>query len=440
MFGSDIADVLVDAMNKRGATSCVASVTCSKTASVGTRLCKFEKLEKSEDISIEAKAFVGNRMSVVSGKRIDKNGLLSLAEKAVELAKLAPENKFLRLPMCDEAFSSDTCIEAVLTLENDVEKMIDFAKESEESALSVKNVVSSEGASISHRVHSIYIKNSNGNCGYNRDEQYSGSVTAVARSADGDTEVDYDFSISKTFDALKAANCLGQEAGRRAASKLGGKKIKSFVGHVIFDNRVSNQLLYYLLTAINGGLVYKKHTFLHDRLNTQIFRENVNIIDDPLMQGGLRNSQFDSELVACGKMNLVEKGILQNFLLNIESAGKLFMKTNGRAQSSGSIGSYNTYVANGECCVADMIKSVESGIVITNVMGNGIDIASGNYSQGVSGFKIENGSIVHPIKEMTVAGNMLSMFSKVVFANDLEYRTGVDAPTAFIEDMTIAGI
>lgn len=434
----DMADYLINEMLRNGASECEVAIGEQDAMSIGSRLGKFEKFNKASHCCISVRAFYGEQVAVAKSEDVSLNGLKSLAEKVVSMAKNAPKNPFARLPFDDEVYVEEDYANHKYG-EVDSAKLFQLAVESEEIALSMPKIFTSEGAEVSCVIASTYMKNSNGAHGYETQIQYSSSLAVVAKSDNGDMEYDYDFSIGSSLDRLKSSSDLGKNAAQRAIAKLGSKKIKSQSCDILFDKRVSNQLLQYFISAINGNSIYKKSSFLYDKLNKEVFSSNVNIVSDPFIKNGVRSSKFDADLVKCRKLNLIKNGILQYYMLGIEAANKLNMKTNGFSAGNGGITSYNTYVENGGASPDDMIKSIKSGVLITSLMGMGIDEASGNYSQGISGFKIENGEIVYPVKEITLAGNMLDIFARVEFANDLEYLTGCDAPSAFVSDMAIAG-
>lgn len=431
----DIECFLLDKVKAQGATSAEVSVINSKSVQIGTRLGNFEKFNSSNHCSVSVRAFIGNKVASASSEDISKDGLCSLAERVVTMAKVAPENEFLRLPSENEVYKQSE-LNVFEDETFDHQAMLELAKETESTALQQENIFTSEGSEVSASSSLISICNSNGNCGTDKNVKFCNVVSVIAKNQSGEMESDYDFSIAPSLNSLKSADLLGITAANRASSKLGGKKIKSCMCDVIFDKRVSKQLLDYLISAINGHVVYKKASFLFDKFGQQIFDSSVNIIDDPLIEDGIRSARFDSELVKTEKKYLVKDGKLASFLLDIESANRLSMTSNGCSGGR----SYNTYAENGNTSFDKLVKSIKDGVLITSVMGMGIDLASGNYSQGISGFKIENGEISYPVKEITLAGNMLEMFSKSVFANDLEMNTGCDSPSIFIPQMAIGGM
>lgn len=434
----DIADYVIGLMKQNGATASDVSVSEQRTVSVGTRLGKFEKFKKADCYSVTARAFCGQKMAVSSTEDISVSGLRALAERTVSMAKVMPENEFIRLANADEVYVEDSYFSEQSSAP-DIDLMFDMAKQSEDEALAVPGICNSEGADVSYCYTSNYIKNSNGDHGYEENTQYSNSLSVVAKSDDGAMETDYDFSVVSDYDKLKSPAELGRTASKRAIEKLGSRKIKSCVADVIFDKRVAANILGYLTSAIDGNAVYKKSTFLWDKLGKRILKKNVNIIDDPRLPQGICKSKFDAELVRCKRYELVRDGVLNELMLNIETAAKLKMPTNGHSYGGSSIGGYNTYVENGEASVDSMIRSMKTGIIITDVMGMGIDLTSGNYSQGIRGFFVDHGEIAYPVKEVTVAGNMLDIFACGVFANDLEFLTSCNSPSMFVEGLTIAG-
>lgn len=430
----DITDHVIWVSTRAGASDVEVSVCENESVSLGTRLGRFEKYDESSSCAVVARAFVGDQVASASTEDTSVAGLTALGERVVEMAKAAPSNGFLRLPDESEAYIENDYSDDIVASPSK-ESMLECAKEAESTALSCDGIYTSEGADVSYSYSKVFMRNSKGAHGYDRKIRYCSSIAVVAKSNNGEMESDYDFSLKTSFDTLKKPHDIGKTAAERAIMKLGGRKIKSYVTDVIFDRRVSGQLLGYLLSAVNGHAVYKKATFLHDKLGEQIFRRNINIVDDPLRPGGIKSSKFDAELVRCAKRNIVRDGVLQEILLDIESANRLGMRTTGHAGTS----AYNAYIENGDVSLNDMIKSMKSGILITSVMGIGIDMVSGNYSQGISGFMIENGELAYPVKEITVADNMLDIFERCIIADDLEHDTGCDAPSILVENVAIAG-
>ena len=256
-------------------------------------------------------------------------------------------------------------------------------------------------------------------------------------------ETDYDYSYKRFFEDLDSPEKIGKNAGELAAQKLSPRKISSCKAPIIFDPRVSKSILGTLCSAINGSAVVKESTFLLDKLEQQIFPENINIFDDPNINRGIASEPFDAEGIKAENLALIENGVLKSWILDIRTASKLGLKSNGRAARSVCSNPHpsasNVYMNKGEKSPQDLIKEIDKGLYLTDTFGMGINTVTGTYSQGASGFWIENGEIQYPVSEITVAGDLLEMFKNLEAANDLEMKYSKNAPTLRIDGMTIAG-
>jgi PmbA protein len=270
------------------------------------------------------------------------------------------------------------------------------------------------------------------------------SVTAVALAGEG-TGMERDYYMHRAVHAgdLEPAADIGRQAGERAVRALGARKIKSCQVPILFDRRVSGGLLGHLAGAINGQAIARGTSFLLDRLGEQVFAAGIEVIDDPRRVRGLASAPFDGEGLPAKPLTLVDDGVLQQWLLNLATARQLGLESNGRATrsigSSPGAGSTNLYMKPGPVSRADMIAGVERGLLVTSLIGQGVNLITGTYSRGCTGFWIENGGIAYPVSEITIAGNLKDMFRQAQPADDLEFRAGVNAPTIRIDGMTIAG-
>jgi PmbA protein len=256
-------------------------------------------------------------------------------------------------------------------------------------------------------------------------------------------ERDYDYTGAVWAEDLQTAAAIGRSAGERAVRRLNPKKAKTQQVPVVFDHRAARSLVGHLSSAINGSSIARGTSFLKDKMGADIFAPSVTIIDDPHRMRGLRSAAFDDEGLPTQRRNIIDQGKLTTWLLDLRSARQLGLKSTGHAgrgvSSPPSPGASNLYLQAGELSVADLIKDIKAGFLVTELIGMGVSTVTGDYSRGASGFWIEDGEIAHAVSEVTVAGHLKDMFLSMTPANDLKFLYGVDAPTVRIEGMTLAG-
>jgi PmbA protein len=236
---------------------------------------------------------------------------------------------------------------------------------------------------------------------------------------------------------------VGREAGRRAARRVNPRKVKSQAVPVVFDKRVASSLIGHLLGAINGASIARGTSFLKDRLHERIFSEAITIVEDPFIRRGHGSRLFDGEGLSGARRNLIDKGVLTGWLLDLRSSRQLGLKPTGQASrglnSPPSPSSSNVYLEAGTCSPDELLRSVGTGLYVTEMIGSSVNMVTGDYSRGASGFWIENGELTYPVSEITIAGNLKDMFLRITPSNDLEFRSSVSAPTCAVEGLTIAG-
>jgi PmbA protein len=318
------------------------------------------------------------------------------------------------------------------------EELISAALECEETALQISGITNSEGAEASYaRSKFTLMKNSDFLASYTKTISQI-SVVPLAEKSER-LERSYDFSEAVYWSDLKNPKQVAQKAAARTLKKLGAKKISSCKVPVVFDRMVSRQILGNLISAISGVAIAKGISFLKDKLFQKIFSDSLNVVDRYSVARGLRSRPFDSDGLKCSDTIVVEDGALCSFLLNTKYANQLKMKSTNNASGFEGISPNNICVENGKESFQDLLKSTRSGLYVTEVLGNGLNLVTGNYSQGAVGFWIENGEITYPVSEITIAGNFMDMLLHCTPASDLEIESGIDAPTLFINEMIIGG-
>jgi PmbA protein len=442
----EIAQYAVDEARKNGASEADAILVEAADTSFRTRLRNFENVERSESRDLGVRVFLkegsGYKTAVISTNNLQKSNVTETVKRAIDIAKMAPADEFMRLAEKGEYTSEIANLKTFDTNEASTEELKNWAFEAEDAALSVNGITNSEGADASFSTSDTVLVTSKGFSGSYKHSGFNVSVSVIA-GADMAMETDYEYCYSRFKQDMIPAREVGKKAAELTVKKLNPRKVKSCKAPIIFDRRVSKGLVSSFCSAINGSGIVKKSSFLSDKLEQRILPEFISIYDDPTLEKGLSTEPFDAEGIRGEKMVLVENGVLKNWILDIRSATKLGLKTNGRASrgisSNPSPYSTNVYMTAGKISAADMVKDIKEGLYLTDVFGMGVNNVTGDYSQGASGFWIENGEIAYPVSEITIAGNLLDMFKSLTPANDLEMRYSKNAPTLRIDGMTIAG-
>ncbi|MEM8839941.1 MAG: metallopeptidase TldD-related protein [Pseudomonadota bacterium] len=435
----DRAASLVEAARKAGADAADAVVVSGRSLGVDVRLGKVEETDRSENDGFSLRVFVGKRTAAVSAN--DASAVDQLAERAVAMAKAAPEDPYASLAESDRLQKDFPDLELFDETEIDAAALTERAKEAEEAALAVDGVTNSGGASAGWGSGGLVLVTSHGFCGSYRSSSFSTSVSVVA-GENTTMERDYDYDAKRFLSDLKSPDVIGKSAGERTVRRLNPSKLETGKLAVFFDPRVSNGLVGHLAGAVNGAAIARKTSFLKDDLGNPIFPETILITDDPHRKRGLSSRPFDGEGVAQEPLEIVAGGVLKTWFLDTATARELALETNGRASRGGanpSPGRTNLTLHAGDESPEALMKGVGRGLYVTELIGSGINLVTGDYSRGASGFLIENGELTEPVSEITIADNLRDMFARLVPANDLEYRYSVNAPTIMIDAMTVAG-
>jgi PmbA protein len=436
---ADQVAALVEAAKKAGADAADAVAVRSRARGVSVRLGKVEGTEASESDDVSLRVFVGRRVASVSATA--DSDPKALAGRAVAMARVSPEDPFQGL--ADPALLARAI--ADLDLHDDAEvptdRLRDDALAAEEAALAVKGVTNSGGSGASAGLGGLVLATSDGFLGDYVASRFSRSVSVVAGEGTG-MERDYDFSSRQHFADLEAPDTIGRRAGERTVRRLGSRKAKTGPVTVVYDPRVARGIAGHLAAAINGASVARKTSFLRDRMDKQVASAALTATDDPLRRRGSASRPFDGEGIAGERLVMVEEGVLRHWFLSTSAARELGLSTNGRGVRSGtsvSPASTNFAIEPGRQGPKDLIGSLASGFYVTEVFGQGVDMLTGEYSRGASGFWIENGELSYPVSEVTIASNLKDMFLRIVPADDIDRNFGTAAPTLMIEGMTLAG-
>lgn len=435
----DRAAQLVAAAKRAGADHADAVVIRARSVSVSVRLGKVEGTESSESDDFSLRVFVGRRIASVSanaGSDPDR-----LAERAVAMAKVAPEDPFEQLADPSLLVKQPRDLDLFDATQIDTARLTADALATEEAARAVAGVTNSGGAGASSSMGGLVLVTSSGFAGEYAATRFGRSVSAIAGEGTK-MERDYDFSSRLHFADLDTPENIGRRAGERAVRRLGARQAKTGPVNVIFDPRLARGIAAHLASAINGASVARKTSFLRDSLGKQILKSGIRVTDNPLRVRGSSSRPFDGEGIEGQPLTMVEDGVLNHWLLSGSSARELSLVGNGRGVRSGSgvsPASTNFAIEPGSETPEDLIRSLGAGFYVTEVFGQGVDMITGQYSRGASGFWIENGELAYPVSEVTIASNLKDMFLNMTPASDIDRNFGMTAPTLVIEGMTLAG-
>jgi PmbA protein len=438
-----LLDGLMDAAAKQGAEAADAVLFESTSVEASCRLGKPEDLQRSESRDIGLRVLIGKKQSFVSTGDTTPAALAELVERAVAMAKVAPEDPYCGLADVDRLAGDIPELDlAEQSEEPEAEMLIERALAAEAAATGVPGVTNSEGAEAGWGSGVIALRTSTGFRNAYSSTNVGLGVSVVAGEGTA-MERDYEFTSARHDEDLDDPATVGRAAGERAVKRLNPRKVPSGPVPVVFDPRVANSLLGHFAGAINGAAVARGTSFLKDRMGETVFAERIMIVDDPHRIRGQRSKPFDGEGVANGRCELVSNGTLNQWLLDSASARQLGLQTTGHAArgtaSPPSPATTNLYMAAGAVSRDDLIGAIDKGFYVTELIGFGVNGVTGDYSRGAAGFWIENGEIAFPVSELTIAGNLKDMFKAITAAADLVFKYGTNAPTLRVDGMTVAG-
>ncbi|CAN7192896.1 MULTISPECIES: TldD/PmbA family protein [Ensifer] len=432
---------LVDLARKAGADAADAVVVRGRSRSVSVRLGKVEATEASESDDFSLRVFVGNRVASVSAN--PGFDLKVLAERAVAMAKASPEDPFASLADPDRLAKCYPDLELFDDREVSTDALTEAALAAEEAALAVSGVTNSSGAGASAGMGGLVLVTSHGFSGSYMATRFGRSVSAIAGEGTK-MERDYDYDSRIYFDELRAAEEIGRLAGERAVARINPRQVPTARNvTVVFDPRMARGFVGHIAGAINGASVARKTSFLRDMMGKQVMKAGLSVTDDPLIVRGSSSRPFDGEGVSGSKLTMVEDGVLNHWFLSTSAARELGLETNGRGVRGGPTvnpASTNLALEPGSVSREDLIRSVGTGFYVTELIGQGVNMVTGEYSRGASGFWIENGELTFAVSEVTIASNLKQMFMAITPADDIDRKFGVAAPTLAIEGMTLAGL
>ena len=429
-----------------GATDAECTLAEGNEFSVNVRMGEVESLTEAGSRGAGVRVLVGKRTGSAYTSDLSSEGIQAMVASALELAKITTEDPFAGLPDSEDLGGIPGDLDlfdgSVETL--DAGWKIEQAKRAEAAALQFDpRIANSEGGSFDSRTSARIFANSRGFTGSYRASSCSMSAVPVARE-NGSMERDYWFSVARRVQGLEDAEEIGRKAAQRALRRLGARKAATAKVPVVFEPRTARTLLDNIFEAISGDTVYRNESFLAGKLGERVANENVTVIDDATIPGLFGTSPFDDEGVPTRRTVVIERGILKSYLLNTYTARKLGMKTTGNASrgltGNAAVGHGNLYLEKSARSADDIIKFVRNGLYVTDLMGFGVNVVTGDYSRGAAGIWIENGELAYPVSEITISGTLPEMLRSIdQIGSDLEFRGSVAAPTLLIGEMTISG-
>ena len=426
------ASYCLDQAKKLGASNASVVVSNSISETVNFRNQKLDESNRSDSLAIGITIYIGKKKSSISSSNLLKENLDTLIEKCIETTKNTPEDEFNSLPDKDLLVKEFKDLNLYDNTHIKNEEKIEYLKRLEASASSNKKIVNTE-SSFTEDKSNFILANSDGFCNGYKDSSFVASSVTVAKD-EKSMERDYEYTSKCHLKDIKDADELGKLAAEQTIKKLSPKKISSEKIPLIFDKRIAKGMLSTFASAISSSAISRGTSFLKDKINQKIFSDKINIYDKPDILKGLGSRAFDSEGVKTDTLKLVEQGVLKHYLIDTYNGKKLNLKSNGRCG-----GSSNLYFDNGKVHFNDLLSSNSKCLYITETIGHGSNLVTGDYSVGATGFLIENGEFKYPINEITIAGNFKEMFQNITLANDLEFEYSTNSPTMMIEGMVVAG-
>jgi len=426
------ASYCLDLAKKLGATDSSVVVSNSISETVNFRNEKLDESNRSDNLTISITTYIGKKKSSISSSNLLKDNLETLIEKCIETTKNTPEDEFNSLPDKDLLATEIKDLDLYDDTHIKNENKIEYLKKLEAAASNDKKIINTESSFTEDKSNFILANSIGFSMGYTSSSFMASSVT-VAKD-DKSMERDYEYTSKCYLEDIQDAEELGKLAAEQTIRKLSPKKIGSEKIAIIFDKRIAKGILSTLAGAISSSAISRGTSFLKGKINQKIFSDEINIFDKPDILKGLGSRSFDSEGVKTNTLKLVERGVLKHYLMDTYNGKKLNIRSNGRCG-----GTSNLYFDNGNISYKDLLSSNPRCLYITETIGHGSNIVTGDYSVGATGFLIENGEFKYPINEITIAGNFKDMFQNITLANDLEFKYATNSPTMMIEGMVVAG-
>ena len=436
-----IAVSLVERAIAAGASAADAFYNGDRSSGVQVRLGELEDVSRSESEQIGLRLFSGRRSATVASSNLSEDALGVLVERCLAMAREAPEDPYAGLAPPELLQRGDLpFVDAEDMREPDPSELRERALIAERAALGVAGVTNSSGAGASASASTVALATSEGFSGAYRITGHACSASVIAGEG-GTMQRDHSWHSARHLEDLEAADIIGRRAGERAVARLNPSRPKPGKYAVLFEPRVASSLIGHFASAISGSAVAAKTSFLRDKLGERVFAGGIMIVDDPLRSRGLRSRPFDAEGVRVSRRELVQDGMLSGWIAESASARQLGIQPTGNASrmlgGAPTAAPTNMYVAAGAPTREQLLAAFPEAVLVTELIGQGVNAVTGDYSRGAAGFMVRNGEIAEPVAEITVASNLIDMYAMLEPANDLEFRYGVDTPTLLIPEMTV---
>jgi PmbA protein len=437
-----IAEALVERGIAAGATAADALYAGEHSSGVQVRLGEIESVSRSEGEEIGLRLFVGQRSASVASSDLSEEALVTLVERCLAMAREAPEDPYAGLAPSELLQRGEPpFLDGFDAREPDPTELKARALEAERAALAISGVTNSNGGGASASASTVALATSGGFSGAYQSSGHGCSASVIAGEG-ASMQRDHAWHSARHLEDLESAADIGRRAGERAVARLNPGRPKPGKYAVIFDPRVSSGLLGHFSGAINGASVARKTSFLRDKLGAPVFGTGVTIVDDPLRLRGLRSRAFDAEGVRVSRQELVSGGILNRWIADSAAARQLGIEPTGHAArgvgGAPGVGPSNLYMEPGVRSREELLASVPEAVLVIELIGQGVNGITGDYSRGAAGFMLRGGEIAEPVAEITIAGNLIDMFARLEPASDLKFRRGIDAPTILVPEMTVA--
>ena len=447
---TDLKELAQDTVRRamqHGATAAECVIREGDEFSTLVRLGQVETLKESGSKAIGLRVFHGQRSASTYSSDFSREGLDRMLNSALELAKITSEDPFAGIPEKAQLGSIPGDLDLY---HSDVYSLpgterIAYARRAEKAALDADpRIKNSEGGSFDAATGHKILANSHGFVGEYRRSYCSVAAIPIAQDEKGAMQRDYWFSVARSLGRLESPEHVGKVAAQRTLRRLGARKVKTQQVPVIFDPLVATSILEHIFEGVNGDSVYRGASFLAGKLGQKIAAQNVMVVDDGTMVGGFGTSPFDGEGIPTRRTTVIENGVLNSYLLNTYTAKKLGLQTTANASrglaGTPGIGPGNYFLQPGSRTPQQLIGDVKEGLYVTEFLGMGVNLVTGDYSRGASGLWISGGELTYPVEEITVAGNLKDMFMNISeIANDLEFRGSVAAPTLRVDGLTVGG-
>ncbi len=432
----EMSDRVLQLAKDAGASAAEAEVSLGFGQNVSVRMNETETIEYNRDKGVSVSVYFGQQRGHASTSDLSPQALYDTVSAACNIARYTAKDEFCGLADANLMAKKIPDLDLHHPWVLNVDQAIDLAKVCESEARGVDaRITNSEGAAVSTYEGMFAYANSHGFNGGYATSRHSLSCSVIADDGQDNMQRDYWYSTARDAKDLETAQYVGRLAGERTVRRLGSQRIKTAQVPVMFDASISAGLISHLISAISGGSLYRKSSFLLDSLGTQVMSPHITIEEQPHLLKGLSSSPFDNEGVATYPRTLVKNGVLEGYVLSSYSARKLGMTTTANAG-----GNHNLIVSHGDLDFNGMLKAMGTGLLVTELLGHGVNMVTGDYSRGAAGFWVENGVILHPVEEITIAGNLREMFKQIVaVGNDVLIQGSKQVGSVLIENMTVAG-